>query len=114
VRAALLAWDAVSGFAEPIPAIRSRTVWTQVPVVADRRGHARGLETWTPDGAGPRLPARAAAWIAGFPAMPWLTRARAVNAGLEPLIAAGILAPHDLPLRIRPADPASLDGWRFA
>jgi hypothetical protein len=46
--------------------------------------------------------------------MPWLTRALAVNAGLEPLIAAGILAPHDLPLRIRPADPSALDGWRFA
>ena len=73
-------------------------------VVADR--HA--------DGAGPPLPARAGAWTAALLAMPWLTRALAVNAGLEPLIAAGILAPHDLPLRIRPADPSALDGWRFA
>ena len=41
-------------------------------------------------------------------------RALAVDAGLEPLIGAGLLGPHDLPLRIRPADPAALDGWRFA
>jgi hypothetical protein len=113
-RAALVAWEVVSGFAEPIPAVRPRTLWTQVPVVAERQGGARGLETWTADGAGPPLPARAGAWTAALLAMPWLTRALAVNAGLEPLIAAGILAPHDLPLRIRPADPSALDGWRFA
>ena len=37
----------------------------------------------------------------------------ALAAGLEPLIGAGILGPRDLPLRIRPDDPAALDGWRF-
>jgi hypothetical protein len=29
------------------------------------------------------------------------------------LVEHGILAPHDLPLRIVPADPGQLDGWRF-
>ncbi len=46
--------------------------------------------------------------------MPWLSRTVAARAGLEPLIGAGILAPHDLPLLIRPEDRTALDGWRFA
>jgi mannose-6-phosphate isomerase-like protein (cupin superfamily) len=111
---ASLAWDVVSGFAEPIPPVHSRTLWAQVPLVARRFGRAPTLHVWTPDGEGPRLPARAAAWIRELPAMPWLSRGLAARAGLEPLIAAGLLAPHDLPLRIRPTDPGALDGWRFA
>jgi mannose-6-phosphate isomerase-like protein (cupin superfamily) len=109
-----LAWDVVSGFAEPIPPVHARTLWAQVPLVAHRLGRAPELRVWTPDGEGPRLPARAAAWSRELPAMPWLSRGLAARAGLEPLIAAGLLAPYDLPLRIRPADPAALDGWRFA
>ena len=46
--------------------------------------------------------------------MPRLSRTLALAARLEPLIDAGILGPRDLPLRIRPDDPAALDGWRFA
>jgi hypothetical protein len=46
--------------------------------------------------------------------MPRLSRTAAVAARLGPLIEAGILGPQDLPLRIRPDDPAALDGWRFA
>ena len=111
---ALLAWDVVSGFAEPIPRAHPRTLWAQVPLVARRDGRAAELRVWTPDGAGPRLPARAAAWTGELPAMPWLSRALAARISLEPLIAAGILAPYDLPLRIRPGDPTALDGWRFA
>jgi hypothetical protein len=110
----LLSWDVVSGFAEPIPPAHPRTLWAQVPLVARRVGRERDLRVWTPDGEGPRLPARAAAWTDGLLSMPRLSRALAMDAGLEPLIGAGILAPHDLPLRIRPADPAALDGWRFA
>jgi hypothetical protein len=30
------------------------------------------------------------------------------------LMERGILAPHDLPLRIVPAVPGTLDGWSFA
>ena len=104
----------VSGFAEPIPPVHPRTLWAQVPLVARRLGRERDLRVWTPEGEGPRLPARAAAWTDGLLSMPRLSRALAMEAGLEPLIGAGILAPHDLPLRIRPADPAALDGWRFA
>jgi hypothetical protein len=46
--------------------------------------------------------------------MPRLTPALARVAGLWPLVDAGILGPRDLPRRIRPDDPSSLDGWRFA
>jgi hypothetical protein len=46
--------------------------------------------------------------------MPHLIRTFARAAGLAPLLEAGILGPRDLPLRIRPDDPAALDGWRFA
>jgi hypothetical protein len=113
-RTVALAWDVVSGFAEPIPLVHSRALWAQVPLVACRLGRAPELRVWTPDGEGPRLPIRAAAWTRELPAMPWLPRALAGRAGLEPLVAAGLLAPQDLPLRIRPADPAALDGWRFA
>jgi mannose-6-phosphate isomerase-like protein (cupin superfamily) len=111
---ASLAWDVVSGFAEPIPTVHPRTLWAQLPLLARRLGGASELRVWTPDGEGPRLPARAATWIGELPAMPWLPRALATRAGLGPLITTGLLAPHDLPLRIRPADPAALDGWRFA
>jgi hypothetical protein len=46
--------------------------------------------------------------------MPRLSRTLALAAGLAPLVDAGILGPQDLPVRIRPDDPAALDGWRFA
>jgi hypothetical protein len=46
--------------------------------------------------------------------MPRLPRRLAGAPGLAPLVEAGILGPHDLPRRIRPDDPAGLDGWRFA
>jgi hypothetical protein len=112
--AGLLRWDVVSGFAEPIPRARPASLWTQVPVLARRVGRKPDLRVWTPDGEGPRLPARAAPWVDRLRLMPCLSRPLARAAGLEPLIDAGILAPHDLPLRIRPDDPAALDGWRFA
>jgi mannose-6-phosphate isomerase-like protein (cupin superfamily) len=112
--AGLLWWDVVSGFAEPIPPARPRTLWMQVPVLVRRVGREPDLRAWTPDGEGPRLPVRAGPWADRLPLMPRLSRSLARVAGLAPLIDAGILAPHDLPLRIRPDDPAALDGWRFA
>ena len=36
--AGLLAWDVVSGFAEPIPPARPATLWTQVPILVRARG----------------------------------------------------------------------------
>jgi mannose-6-phosphate isomerase-like protein (cupin superfamily) len=110
----LLSWDVVSGFADPIPPARPRTLWTQVPILVCRVGREPDLRVWTPDGVGPRLPAAAGRWAARLPLMPRLPRTLARAAGLEPLIDAGILGPHDLPLRIRPDNPAALDGWRFA
>ena len=112
--AGLLGWDVVSGFAEPIPRTRRGSLWTQVPVLVRGVGRERDLRVWTPDGEGPRLPARAGPWADRLPLMPRLPRPLARAAGLEPLVDAGILAPYDLPLRIRPDDPAALDGWRFA
>jgi len=112
--AGLPRWDVMSGFAEPIPPARPRTLWTQVPLLARRMGHERGLRVWTPDGEGPRLPAAARSWADRLALMPRLSRTLALAAGLEPLIDTGILGPQDLPLRIRPDDPAALDGWRFA
>jgi hypothetical protein len=112
--AGLLDWDVVSGFAEPVPRADAHWLWTQVPVLACRPGRARDTHVWTPDGPGPRLRGAVPAWVTRLLLMPRLTRGLARAAGLEPLIEAGILGPHDLPLRIRPEDPAALDGWRFA
>jgi hypothetical protein len=83
--AGLLRWDVASGFAEPMPSASSTFLWTQVPTRA-----------------------------AGLGLMPRLTRARARREGLSPLVDAGILGSRDLPRRIRPDTPATLDGWRFA
>ena len=33
---------------------------------------------------------------------------------LAELIEHGVIGPRDLPLRIVPAEPEALDGWRFA
>jgi mannose-6-phosphate isomerase-like protein (cupin superfamily) len=112
--AGLLRWDAASGFAEPVPPARPRTLWTQVPVLARRTRGEPGLRVWTVDGQGPRLPARTAPWADRLIQMPRLARRQALAAGLAPLVDIGLLGPHDLPLRIRPDDPAALDGWRFA
>ena len=107
-------WDVSSGFAVPIPPPHPRTLWTQVPLLARRTGHEPGLRVWTPAGEGPRLPAATRSWAGPLALMPRLSRPLALAAGLEPLIDAGILGSQDLPLRIRPDDPAALDGWRFA
>jgi hypothetical protein len=107
-----LSWDVVSGFAEPIPPASVRTLWTQVPVSV-RAGRGPDLRVWTLSGEGPQLPATAGAFTAQLALMPHLSRPLAIAAGLEPLIDSGILGPRDLPLRIRPDDPAALDGWRF-
>lgn len=112
--AGLLRWDVVSGFAEPIPPASPRALWTQVPVLAERAGREAEFRLWTPDGEGPRLPAAPGSWAARLTLMPRLSRALALATGLSPVLDAGILGPRDLPLRIRPDEPAALDGWRFA
>jgi hypothetical protein len=112
--AGLLRWDVVSGFAEPIPPPSPRKLWVQVPVVVERSGRGTEMRVRTLDGEGPRLPGAARAWAARLSLMPRLTATLARPAGLSPLVDAGILGPRDLPLRIRPEDPSTLDGWRYA
>jgi hypothetical protein len=48
--------------------------------------------------------------------MPWRQGIRVPPRGgaLALLGAQGLVAPRDLPLRIIPAAPKALDGWRFA
>ena len=63
-----LAWDVVSGFAEPIPPVHSaHALGAGAARRPPPRPRAPTLRVWTPDGEGPRLPARAAAWTAGSP-----------------------------------------------
>jgi hypothetical protein len=114
--AGLTVWDVVSGRADPIPRPSRTRVWTQIPVVAgppDRRRDAFPL--WTPDGGELWLPASARPLARQLSAMPSLrrrTRGR-VDEAVALLLEHGILGPHDLPLLIRPDQPAALDGWTF-
>jgi hypothetical protein len=107
-------WDVVSGFAEPIPPASPTFLWTQVPTRMEAGGRDATGRLWTPDGEGPRVASRARVLAACLGVMPRLSRAFARRAGLSPLVEAGILGSRDLPRRIRPDAPATLDGWRFA
>jgi len=106
---ALLAWDVVSGRVDAMPPTSRSRLFTQVPTLL------RGRTLVTPDGA-LRLPSEARRLAARLALMPRLRRpgdARG-RAAVAPLLEHGIVAPEDLPLRIVPAAPRSLDGWRFA
>jgi hypothetical protein len=111
--AGLTAWDVASGRVDAIPPVSRARLWTQVPAVAGpRRGP--GFTLITPDGA-LRLPTAAravASRLALMPSFPLPTGPRS-HAALAPLLEHGIVAPQDLPLRIIPDDPRTLDGWRF-
>lgn len=109
---AVLAWDVVSGRVDGPSRSARGTLWTQVPVLARRAG-AR-VTVVTADGE--RVSLDAAAWPIARKLvwMPWLHAHEPVRGLVQPLVAAGILAPQDLPLRVIPDDAAALDGWRFA
>lgn len=112
--AGLVGWDAVAGQVTELPPPSTTRLWTQVPVVTgpvDAR--RRRVPIWTPDGE-LWLPARAAPLAARLSVMPVIER-RAVRdtRTLNLLIRRGLLAPHDLPLRVVPSHPRALDGWRF-
>lgn len=110
---ALTAWEVTSGRANPIPRRSADKVWTQVPVCAgpvDRR--RRDFPLWLPGGV-VRLPARSHALARRLSTMPALRRSN-LDLAAQPLLEAGVLGSRDLPLRIVPARPKSLDGWRFA
>jgi hypothetical protein len=110
---ALAAWDVVSGYVDSPAAPSLDRVFVQVPAIAgpsDATGRAR---LWTGDARATRVPGRPRRVLDALGRMPSLTR-EAAGLLLGPLLEAGILAPADLPLRIRPGDPRTLDGWRFA
>lgn len=113
--AALTAWDVVAGHADPMPRPSRGALWTQAPAVAGPVEARRGdFPLWTAD-AEWRLPVALRPLARRLLTMPRIdASAAAGRAAWGPLLEAGILAPRDLPLAIRPDDLAGLDGWRFA
>ena len=111
--ARLAEWDVAEGVVDAVPPVSTRRLWTQVPAIA--RPRARGVVLVTPDGD-LDLPRSGGALARRLALMPSFDRAGAEAAGgaTDVLVAHGILAPQDLPLRIVPAKPGKLDGWRFA
>jgi len=105
---ALAEWDVVSGRVDAVPPASRTRVFTQVPAIVS------GARVVTPDGALSLAPA-ARALARRLALMPDLPRpAHDRQRALATLAAHGIIAAHDLPLRIIPAAPRALDGWTFA
>lgn len=110
---AITSWDVAAGRATPIPGASRERLWTQVPVFAGAVDRTRGdFPLWLADGA-LRLPAASHALASRLGTMPSLTRT-GLGRDAQPLLDAGILGPRDLPMRIVPQRPKTLDGWRFA
>jgi mannose-6-phosphate isomerase-like protein (cupin superfamily) len=110
----LTAWDVVSGYAEPIPPVCPGRLWTQVPVCPVRTPAGR-REVLVMAGQGElRLPSGTRQLAAALTTMPALAVTGSPPDGVRILIEQGVLAARDLPLTVIPADPAALDGWRFA
>jgi mannose-6-phosphate isomerase-like protein (cupin superfamily) len=112
---AMADWDVASGRAEPWPPPKSRTrLWTQVPVALASNGAGGGIAAmWTPEGRMP-VPARARGLVSRLGSMPAMRMPRRRSPAIDGLVGLGVLADEELPLLIHPADPAALDGWRFA
>jgi hypothetical protein len=113
----LAEWDVVAGHADPIPPRRAGRFWTQIPVVAGPEAPGkRHFLLHLPGGVTVQMPVRARALAARLAPMPsWDGPLRpSQQAGLVDLIAHGVVAPRDVPLRIVPEHPRALDGWRFA
>lgn len=114
--AALLDWDVAPGRADRVPPASRDRLWAQAPALA---GHLRpGAPVFTlrvPGGA-LSLPASAHALARRLAVMPWWLGVGVPPRGsaLALLLAHGLIARRDLPLRIVPAEPKALDGWRFA
>jgi JmjC domain len=111
-RESLTAWDVVSGRVSALPPHRRDRLWSQVPAVV--KGGGRAVTLWTPDGS-VRLPGTATPLVSRLALMPALRLRHGPRwpRAVDRLAELGILAPHDLPLRILPDAPAQLDGWRF-
>jgi hypothetical protein len=113
---ALLDWDVVAGRADRVPPASRDRLWAQVPALAGPlRPGARAFTLRVPGGA-VTLPATAHALARRLAVMPWWEGLRVPprEGALALLAAYGLVAPRDLPLRIIPAAPKTLDGWRFA
>jgi hypothetical protein len=111
--AGLMAWDVVSGRADPIPPRRADRLWTQVPACPVDTGRG-GAALLIAGGGELRLPPAARALAAWLPAMPSMAVAGAAPEAVRVLVEHGVLGPRDLPLRLVPTHPGALDGWRFA
>jgi hypothetical protein len=113
-RAGLVTWDVVSGRVDAMPARSRSRLWTQVPAVPGRRT-TTGFDLVSPDGVVslPVISRPLAEHLATMPSFGPPTTVRQRPA-LAPLLEHGILAPQDLPLRIVPDVPQSLDGWQFS
>jgi len=110
----LAAWDVAEGRVPAPPRRRRDRLWTQVPAVAGAADGRGGVRLWTCDGV-LDVPREARPLVRRLAAMPALPRATVrARPGLAPLLAHGVLGDQDLPLRVVPADPGALDGWRFA
>jgi hypothetical protein len=109
---ALATWDVVSGRVDRMPAAARARAWTQIPAVMARAAPA--VRVRTGEGAEIELPARGRGLARRLAMMPTVVRGGEDAATISMLLRHGLLAPHDLPLRILPDDPAALDGWRFA
>jgi hypothetical protein len=112
-RAGLVAWDVVSGQVDAVPPTSRSRLWAQIPAVTGPRG-GTGFELITPDGV-LHLPAATRPFSDRLALMPSFASPVTAPArtALAPLLAHGIVAPQDLPLRILPDDAGDLDGWRF-
>ncbi|HEY3068656.1 MAG TPA: cupin domain-containing protein [Methylomirabilota bacterium] len=109
--AGLTAWDVVSGQVDALPSPTPDRLWAQVPAMPGAIGRTRrAFPLWTAESV-VWLPARVRTLARGLPMMPVFTGLP--RRDVRELVEHGILAPHDLPLRIVPADPGQLDGWRF-
>ncbi|MBI1854067.1 MAG: cupin-like domain-containing protein [Planctomycetes bacterium] len=115
--AGLAAWDVARGSTRGATRRDANRLWFQRPVVAgavDRR--SRTIPLFAGDGMTVRVPASAASIACDFVLMPSLHREAIACLGrsIGALVESGLVAFHDLPLRIEPDDLDSLDGWNFA
>lgn len=106
-------WDVAAGRADRVPPARRDRLYTQVPAVVDsRRAGPESLRIRVPGGM-LDLPAQAGDAARRLAAMP-IWEGEGTRSTLAELIEHGVIGPRDLPLRIVPAEPEALDGWRFA
>jgi hypothetical protein len=105
------AWDVVSGRVPEPPRVSRARLWTQVPVIARRRGTTYRLDV--PGGGQVAIPSDGAGLGASLEMMAEFATSR-VGAASATLLDHGIVAPVDLPQVVVPEAPDALEGWRFA